>query len=111
MISREFYSKLVAATSVKLTEAGKERLDKFHAKLTLLGYRFTKEEILELIIDAASESPGDLIARSEGLRAPIPHWEQVFRQVVESAEDWGRTSWRDIDRLVYVDHGRPRARG
>lgn len=91
----------VASTTVKLTQAGKDRLDKLQAKLTLLGHRFTKEQILELILDAASEAPGDLIARAQGARYPVPDGERLFRQIVNSAEDWGRTSWRDIDRLVY----------
>jgi len=91
----------MATTSVKLTEKGKENLDKLQAKLTLLGRRLTKEQILELVIETASRAPGDLIAWSEGIRYPIPNWKAVFRELVDSAEDWGPTSWRDIDRLVY----------
>lgn len=91
----------MASTTVKLTSRGKERLDALQAKLTLLGYRFTKEQILDLVIEAGSESPGDVIARHQGARLPLPDWEKVYREVVESAEDWGKTSWRDIDRLVY----------
>ena len=90
----------MAKSIVRLSEAGKDRLNELQAKLTLLGYRFSKERTLELILESASESPGDLIARSEGLRVPIPQWEQVFRDLMESVEDWGPTSWRDIDRLV-----------
>ncbi|OGS51227.1 MAG: hypothetical protein A3K65_01220 [Euryarchaeota archaeon RBG_16_68_12] len=92
---------MAATTSVKLTDKGKGRLDRLQAKLTLLGYKFTKEEILELALEAASESPGDIIARSQGVRHPIPGWERVYREIVESAEDWGPTSWRDIDRILY----------
>jgi|SRR3990170_3195367 len=91
----------MAATSVKLTERGKGTLDKLQARLTLLGYKLTKEQVLELSLDAASESPGDLIARLKGARYPVPGWEKVHREVVASAEDWGTTSWRDVDRLVY----------
>jgi len=91
----------MAATSVKLTERGKGTLDKLQARLTLLGHRLTKEQVLELSLDAASDSPGDLIARLMGARYPVPGWQKVLREVTASAEDWGATSWRDIDRLVY----------
>lgn len=91
----------MAATSVKLSEKGKEGLDRLQARLILLGHRLTKEQILELLIEGASRTPGDLIARSEGVQYPIPNWEAIFRELVDSAEDWGQTSWRDIDRLVY----------
>jgi len=91
----------MAKSIVRLSEAGKDRLNELQAKLALLGYRFTRERILELILEAAAESPGVLVARLERLRVPIPHWEEVFRDVMESVEDWGPTSWRDIDRLVY----------
>ena len=89
----------MAATSVKLTERGKEGLDKLQARLTLLGHKFTKEQILELLIETGSAKPGDLIARAQGIRYPIP--EKVIQEMIDSAEDWGPTSWRDIDRLVY----------
>ena len=91
----------MAATSVKLTHKGKGRLDRLQAKLTLLGYKFTKEQVLEFALEAASESPGDIIARSQGVRYPFPGSEKVYREIVGSAEDWGPTSWRDIDRLLY----------
>jgi len=91
----------VATTSVKLTERGKGTLDRLQARLTLLGHKLTKEQVLELSLEAASKSPGDLIARLRGARYPVPAWQAVLRDVVASAEDWGATSWRDIDRLVY----------
>lgn len=99
----------MAATSVKLTERGKEGLDKLQAKLTLLGYKFTKAQIFDVLIRAGSEKSGDLIARAHGVRFPIP--EKVIQEMIDSVENWGRTSWRDIDRLVYgrrilsFDHG------
>lgn len=91
----------MATTTVKLTKRGKEILDKLQARLVLLGYRYTKEEILELVLETGSKKPGDLIARAEGIQLPIPNWEQVFEEVVASAEDWGPTSWRDIDPILY----------
>lgn len=91
----------MATTSVKLTEEGKNRLDRLQAKLLLLGYKFTKERVLDLLIQTGSEKPADLIGKAHGVRFPVPGWEKLFRDVVESAEDWGPTSWRDIDRLVY----------
>lgn len=89
----------MASTSVKLTERGKQGLDRLQARLTLLGYRFTKDQILELLIEGGSERPGDLIARAQGIRYPLP--EKVIQELVGSAEDWGPSSWRDIDRLLY----------
>ena len=95
----------MATTSVKLTEGAKERLDKLQARLTLLGYKLTKEQILDLLIETGSEKPAELIARAQGVRRPVP--DEVIREVVDSAEHWGRTSWRDIDRLAY---GRTKSR-
>ncbi len=95
----------VVTTSVKLTEGGKERLDKLQAKLTLLGYRYTKEQILDLLIETGSEKPAELIARAQGIRHPVP--DRVIQEIIDSAEHWGRTSWRDIDRLAY---GRTKSR-
>ncbi len=89
------------ATTVKLTERGKGTLDKLQARLILLGYKLTKEQVLELSLEAASDSAGDLIARLKRARYPVPGWQKVHREVLDTAEDWGITSWRDIDRLVY----------
>ena len=91
----------MATTSVKLSEAAKERLDRLQAKLTLLGHKFTKEQILELMIETASERPGDLIGRAVGIRRPLP--EEEIESLIEAiVEDWGvSTSWKDIDRRVY----------
>ena len=89
----------VATTSVKLTEEAKDRLDRLQAKLVLLGYKFTKEQVLDLAIETASEAPADLIARAQGVRYPVPEGE--VEAVIRSAEHWGRSSWRDIDALVY----------
>jgi len=91
----------VSITSVKLTSRGKGTLDRLQARLILLGYKVTKEQVLELSLEAASDSAGDLVARLKGARYPVPGWEGILREVAASAEDWGVTTWRDIDRLVY----------
>jgi hypothetical protein len=95
----------VAATSVKLTEEGKERLDRLQARLTLAGYKFTKEQILEVLIQTGSEKLAELIGRSQGVPRPIP--DKIIQEMIDSAEHWGRASWRDIDRLAY---GRTKSR-
>lgn len=91
----------MATTSVKLSEGAKERLDRLQAKLTLLGHRFTKEQILELMIEMASERPGALIGRALGIPRPLPEGE--IESLIESlGEDWGvPSSSKDIDRLAY----------
>jgi len=96
----------MTVTSVKLSDRGKGTLDRLQARLTLLGHPLTKERVLELSLEAASESPGELVGRLKGARYPVPGWEKLLRDVVASAEDWGTTSWRDIDHLVYG--GRPK---
>jgi hypothetical protein len=95
----------VAATSVKLTEEGKERLDRLQARLTLAGYKFTKEQILEVLIQTGSEKLAELIGRSQGVLRPIP--DKIIQEMIDSAEHWGRASWRAIDRLAY---GRTKSR-
>ena len=89
----------VAVTSVKLSGRSKERLDHLQARLTLLGYRFTKEELLELLVDAGSEKPAAIIERAVAASLPLP--EKEIQRIVDSAEDMGPTSWRDIDRILY----------
>jgi|SRR3990172_924665 hypothetical protein len=91
----------MATTSVKLSESSKERLDRLQARLTLLGHKLTKEQILELMIETASERPGDLIGRAVGVRRAMP--EEEIESLIEAlVEDWGvRTSWKDIDRILY----------
>ncbi len=87
----------MTGTSVKLSKRGKARLDQLQARLARLGYRFTKQRLLELLIE--NGKPGDIIGRAHGAHLPIP--EKVIQEIIDSAEDWGPTSWRDIDRLVY----------
>jgi len=95
----------VAATSVKLTEEGKERLDRLQARLTLAGYKFTKEQILGVLIETGSEKLAELIGRAQGVPRPVP--DKIIQEMIDSAEHWGRSSWRDIDRLAY---GRTKSR-
>ena len=89
----------MATTSVKLSEASKEGLDRLQARLTLMGYKLTKEEVLEALIRAGSEKPAAVIEQLYGARFPIP--EKQVQAMVDSAEDWGPSSWRDIDRILY----------
>lgn len=93
----------MATTSVKLTAVGKEDLDRLQARLTLLGHRMTKEEILELALRTASKRIGDLLTERDGGFPELTEAQvrKFMRQVVGSAESWGRTSWRDIDAIVY----------
>ena len=88
-------------TSVKRTVRSKRTLDRLRARLILLGYKLTKEQVLALSREAASESAGDLVARLKGAHYPVPAWEGILLEVAASAGDWGVTTWRDIDRLAY----------
>jgi len=93
----------VATTSVKLTAAGKEDLDRLQARLLLLGHKMTKEEVLELSLRSASKKVGDLLAEREGDFPELTDVQvrKIMREVVDSAESWGKTSWRDIDAIAY----------
>jgi len=91
----------VPTTSVKRTARSKGTLYRLRARLILLGYKLTKKQVLALSREAASESAGDLVARLKGAHYPVPRWEGILREVAASAEDWGVTTWRDIDRLAY----------
>lgn len=93
----------MASTSVKLTENGKGELDRLQARLTLLGRKLTKEQVLEFALRAVSRRPGDLIVEAEGgLLALSPEdAAREARRAVGRAEDWHPTSWREIDEAVY----------
>ena len=89
----------MATTSVKLTDVGKKGLDRLQARLILLGYQLTKEELLERLIEAGSEKPAAIIERAKAASLPLP--EKEIQRIIDSSEDMGPTSWRDIDRILY----------
>jgi len=92
----------MAVTSVKLTEAGKESLDQLQARLLLLGHKMTKEHILELVLRAASRKVGDILVEDQG--GPVVVSEMEAQKIIKRLVDprgWGRTSWKDIDEILY----------
>ncbi len=95
-------------TSPELPKRDKERLNRLQTRLARLGYRFSEAELLKLVKDAESEKPAEIIGRAMGASLPLPETE--IQRIVDSAEDMGPTSWRDIDRLLYGHLRRPGVR-
>jgi len=100
---RLFYYSTMATASVKLKEKSKERLDRLQARLTLLGHPLTKEELLDLAVAMAAERPAEVIARLGGGSPALDEADiqKALQKVLSTSGHWGRTSWRDLDRLAY----------
>jgi len=88
------------ATTVKIEEAKKEKLDKFLASLLLKeGMKVTLQEVLGLMVDYALENEEDFIKRLREL--PTLEEDPAWR-ALESPKHWGVTdSSRRIDEFLY----------
>lgn len=89
------------ATTVKLTRAAKERLDRLQAKLQLrYGRRFSLQEILEKAVELGEAREKDLLAALLGLHLPLPEAERARLRALHI--DWGvDTREEDIDEVLY----------
>jgi hypothetical protein len=89
------------ATSVKMDDATKSRLERLQAEIRLkTGNRVTQQEILARLVENAIESKADLIGSFREERVPVPESERdSFHDGMMSS---GRsTSEDDIDDVLY----------
>jgi hypothetical protein len=89
------------ATTVRLSEAAKERLERLQAKLRLrYGRRFSLQEILERALELGEFREEELLMRLVGLHLPLP--EAEVDRLLRLPADWGvETREEDIDELLY----------
>jgi hypothetical protein len=87
------------ATSVKLSEEDKEKLEKLQALVTLKASgKMTQQELLSALIREALERSDELIDKM--VRTTIS--DQGYEKILSLVDDWGvETSWEDVDKILY----------
>jgi hypothetical protein len=89
------------ATSVKLREDDKRKLERLRALATLkTSKKITQEELLsKLIVDALSQSDKFV---DRAFEDTVPMTDEKFEKLLSLSKDWGvETSWEQIDEAVY----------
>jgi len=89
------------ATSVKMDDETKSRLERLQAEIRLkTGERVTQQEILKRLVDRAIESKSDLVDSFREKRVPVPDDDRdAFHDgMVASGET---TTEDDIDDILY----------
>ena len=90
------------ATTVKLSEKAKEKLDRLQAKIFLSSSKnLSKQELLEKIIELSTEEKEKLLAKLEP-EIKFPLKKKEIETVMSSSRDWGvKTKEEDIDKILY----------
>ncbi|QLG61115.1 hypothetical protein [Halorarum salinum] len=89
------------ATSVKLDDATKSRLERLQAEIRLeTGKRITQQEVLERLVDDAYASKASFIESFREQRVPVDDEERgTFHEGIVSSGH--KTGEDDIDDLLY----------
>lgn len=88
------------ATSVKMDEGVKKRLDRLRAELSLLeGRTLTVQELLAALVARGEKDRDAVLEELSGIRYPLPA--SRFKESLAMAVDIGPTSPEDIDRTLY----------
>ena len=100
----EKYSNLsgeTMATSVKLSERGKQMLDALQAEMTLrTREKISQQELLELLLDDAKGRKKELISKVKSQRFPLS--EKEIKKILSLPRDWGVvTCEEDVDKYLY----------
>ena len=96
------------ATSVKLSETDKKKLEKLQAMVTVkTSKKVTQQEILSKLISKATEQ-GDSFIR-ETFESTVPLSDNDYNRLLSLTSDWGiETKWEDIDESLYGSSGKGR---
>lgn len=89
------------ATSVKMDDDTKSRLDRLQAEIQLkTGKRVTQQEILARLVERAIESEGDFVDSFREKRVPVSESErETFHD--EMVSSGTTTTEEDIDDVLY----------
>lgn len=89
------------ATSVKMDDDTKSRLERLQAEIRLqTGKRVTQQEILARLVERALESKGDLVDSFREERVPVPETRrEAFHEGMVSSGV--TTTEEDIDDVLY----------
>ncbi len=91
------------ATSVKLSESDKRKLEKLQALVTVkTSKKVTQQEILSKLISKATEEADTFVDKT--FESTVPMSEEAYRKILSLTSNWGiRTKWEDIDKTLYGD--------
>lgn len=95
-LGRKFYNNGMAS-SVKIRDADKARLDRLQAELSArLGTKVSQQELLSMLIELGSREKGAYLPRPAPIRAA--EWRRLTSLMFDSGR---RTREEDIDRDIY----------
>jgi hypothetical protein len=89
------------ATSVKLSEMDKRKLEKLQALVTVkTSKKVTQQEILSRLITKATEEVDAFVYETFQRTVSMP--DDMYGRWLSLTSDWGvRTRWDEIDKIVY----------
>jgi hypothetical protein len=89
------------ATSVKLNEADKRKLERLQALVTVkTSKKTTQQEILSKLISRATADVDEFVDRN--FESTVPMSDEAYERTLSLTTDWKiRTKWEDIDEALY----------
>ena len=89
------------ATSVKLDESDKKKLERLQALVTVkTSKKVTQQEILSRLISEATEEVDAFVDRY--FESTVPMSDESYERTMSLTTDWKiRTKWEDIDEALY----------
>jgi hypothetical protein len=96
------------ATSVKMSEAAKRRVDRMREEFGRIeGRTITVQEVLDALAEAGEEHRDLILSKISGIKYPVPR--STMRASMALVADLGPTSEEDIDRTLYGGRRRRRS--
>ncbi len=89
------------ATSVKLSETDKKKLERLQAKVTVkTSKRVTQQEILSKLISKATEEGDKFIDKT--FESTVPMSDDEYHRMLSLTSDWKvKTKWEEINKTLY----------
>jgi hypothetical protein len=95
------------ATSVKMDDDIKRRLDRLREELSIMeGRSVTAMDLLAALVARGEKDRDGLLSEISGIHYPLPA--SRFKQTLALVGDFGETSPEDIDRTLYGGKSRRR---
>ena len=96
------------STSVKVSQADKEKLERLQAIVTLrTGGKVTQQQLLRMLIQEAVVNDDEFLKKI--IKPSLPISEEKYRKILSLVDDWGvETSWEEVDKILYGQKSRRR---
>jgi hypothetical protein len=90
------------ATTVKLSEKAKKKLDRLQARIFLASSKnLSKQQLLEKIIELSIEEKEKLLNKLQS-EIEFPLKKKEIETIMSSSKDWGlKTREKEIDKILY----------